>query len=94
MVRSNWIKNVIEVRRINAWMMVVVIAFENETITIMSVYAPQCGCITEERDLFYHNLSVEMLKVHGKCVLLGDFNGHVGKDSDEYGGVRGGFGYG
>ena len=84
MVRSNSLKNVIEIRRINAWMMVVVTTIENEMIFNISVYAPQCGCSTEEKDLLYDNLSVEMIKIHKKCVLLGNFNGHVVKDSDEY----------
>jgi len=34
------------------------------------------------------------LKVNGKCVILGDFNGHVGKMQDGYKGTHGGFGYG
>ena len=28
---------------------------------------------TEDKDLFYDSVSVEVLKVHGKCVHLGDF---------------------
>ena len=32
--------------------------------------------------------------MQGKCVILGDFNGHVGKDSDGYEDVHGGFGFG
>ena len=51
MLRSNLIKNVIEVRCINARTMVVVITCENEVITMMSVYAPQCGCSTKEKIL-------------------------------------------
>ena len=35
-----------------------------------------------------------MLEVHEKCLLLGDYNGQVGKDSDGYDNVHEGFGYG
>jgi len=35
-----------------------------------------------------------MLKVNGKCVILSDFNGHVGKMQDRYEGMHRGFGYG
>ena len=36
----------------------------------------------------FYNFNMEMLKVHGKCVLLEDFNG---QDSDGYEGVHGRF---
>jgi len=69
------------------------LAVENEVITALSVYTSQSGLSIEEKDLFYENLSRKMLKVNGKCVILGDFNGHVGKMQNEYEGVHGGFGY-
>ena len=94
MVHLDLVKSVIEVRRVHARIIVVVVAIQNKLVTILSVYAPQCGCSTEEKDAFYDDLSMEMLKIQGHCVLLGDFNGHVGKDCDGYEGVHGGFGYG
>ena len=37
---------------------------------------------------------VERLKKEEMVVLGGDLNGHVGRESDGYEGVHGGFGYG
>jgi len=74
--------------------MVMELAVESEVITLLFVYAPQLGLSIEEEDLFYENLSREMLKVNGKCVILGDFNGHVGKIQDGYKRVHGDFGHG
>jgi len=79
MVNVNLVKKVIDVKRLNSRIIVMEFAVDNEMITILSVYAPQSGWSIEENDLFYENLSREMLKVNGKCVILGDFNGHEGK---------------
>jgi len=72
------------------------LAMVNEviTITVLSVYTPQSALNIEEKDLFYENLSRKMLNMNGKCMILGDFNGHMGKMRDGYEGVHGGFGYG
>jgi len=77
---------------LNSRIIVMELAVENERITVQSVYASQSGLIIEEKDLFYENLSREMLKLYGKCVILGDFNGHVGKMQDGYEEVHGDIG--
>ena len=94
MVHADLVKNVVEVRRVHARIIVVVVVIQDELVSILSVYAPQCGCSAEAKDSFYDDLSMEMLKVQERCVLLGDFNGHVGKHSAGYEGVHRGFGYG
>jgi len=78
-VHVNLVKKVIDVKCLNSRIIVMELAVENEVITVLSVYAPQPGLSIEEINLFYENLSKEMLNVNGKCVILGDFNGHVGK---------------
>ena len=45
------------------------------------------------KDMFYDNLSMEMLKAKKKCVLLGNFHGHIDKDEDGYKSVHGRFSY-
>ena len=70
MVHVDLVKSVIEVRRVHARIIVVVVVIQNELVTILSVYTPQCGCSTEENDSFYDDLSMEMPKIQGHCVLL------------------------
>lgn len=94
LIKKELEKQVIEVRRINERVIALDLAIENDVVTILSVYAPQCGLSSEEKDKFYEQLSLEMLNVHGKCVVMGDFNGHVGKKKDGYEGVHGGHGFG
>ena len=62
MVQSDLGKTVVEVRRVHARIIVVVVAILDELVSILSVYAPQCGCSAEEKDSFYDDLSMEMLK--------------------------------
>jgi len=82
MVHVNLVKKVIDVKYLNSSIVVMELAVENEVITVLPVNAPQHDLSIEEKDLFYENLSRKMLKVIGTCVILGDFNGHVGKMQD------------
>ena len=55
----------IKVRRDNARMIRVKIAIENQVITILSVYSTNAVlALYLRKDLFYANLSVEIMKVH------------------------------
>jgi len=74
MVHENLVTKVIDVKRSNSTIIVMELAVENEVITVLCVYAPQPGLNVEEKDLFYENSSREMLKVNGKCMILGNFN--------------------
>ena len=58
------------------------------------MYAPHAGWPQEEKDEFYDELYRFMGKLKGKYVVLGDLNGHVGRDVDGYEGVHGGNGFG
>ena len=62
----------------------------------MSVYTPQCGLSEEEKDKFYDELMAVTSKFGDNELVIvgGDFNGHVGKSSEGYEGVHGGFGFG
>ena len=63
-------------------------------ITIISVFDPQSGRSEEEKDSFYDDLSAEVQSRMGNCIILGDFNGHVGTSVDGYDGIHGGTGMG
>ena len=55
------------------------------------MYAPQGGQPQEE-DEFYEELYRFIGKLKGKYIVLGDMNGHVGRDVDGFKGAHGGNG--
>ena len=86
----------VDVKRVNARMMMVKLLVGNRVVAIISAYAPQQGLCEEVKDIFYENLISLAAKVDDKELLIigGDLNGHVGKNADGYKGIHGGFGYG
>ena len=94
MVRKDLAESVVEVKRVSPRCMALEMAINGKVITVISVYAPQSGRSEEEKDSFYDELSGEVQARGGKCILLGDFNGHVGSSADGYEGVHGGHGLG
>ena len=74
---------------------VLVMSFGKVIVRVISAYATQQRRKDEEKVKFYDDVS-EVLSQAGSdefVVLLGDFNGHVGRNADGYEGVHGGFGY-
>ena len=63
-------------------------------INIFSVYAPQTGLSTEEKDSFYSSLLTNVSAVPSTeyLMLRGDFNGHVGRDTEGFDRIHGGHG--
>ena len=82
------------VMRASERLMAIELALEGELVTFVSVYAPQVGRPQEEKDEFYDELYRFIGKLKGKYVVLGDMNGHVGRDVDGFEGVHGGNGFG
>ena len=62
-------------------------------IRVICVYIPQVGRSECKKDQFYNDMAGEWdLQNPGKVVLgLGDFNRHVGRWIDGFGGVHGGY---
>ena len=56
-------------------------------MTVISAYAPQVGCLREEKDKCWTNLdeAVESIPKEERLVIGADFNGHVaeGNRGDE-----------
>ena len=50
-------------------------------MTVTSAYAPQVGCLWEEKDKFWTDLDemVESIPKEERLVIGADFNGHVGE---------------
>jgi len=54
-------------------------------ITLISAYAPTEGAQDEAKEQFYEELNItqEQSSKHGAVIILGDFNGKVGKEMND-----------
>ena len=91
LVKEELCEKVVDVRIKSDRVMVVVLAFEKQVIRVISAYELQAGRPLEEKHRFYDELAGEYeLQNPSKVVfLLGDFNGHVGKEIEGFEGVHG-----
>ena len=89
-------ENVIEVNRCSDRMMKVKIVLGKTVYHVYSVYAPQVGRSTREKEEFLEELEEEIAAVPGSegLIIAGDFNCHVGTDRAGYEEVMGPYGYG
>ncbi|XP_021974852.1 uncharacterized protein LOC110869960 [Helianthus annuus] len=89
-------KNVIEVIRHNDRIMVLRLVLGEELVAVVCAYAPQVGLGDQEKREFWDCLDavVGAIPREERIVIGGDFNGHIGKDSDGFPSVHGGFGFG
>ena len=96
LVGGKWIDKVIEVKRVNHRLMMLKILVGKRTVSIVSCYAPQQGLTELEKDRFYDDLIslISVLSEDELVMLGGDLNGHVGRNTDGYEGIHGGYGYG
>ena len=90
------VDKIVEVNRVNDRLMFLKILIGELIITIVSAYAPQQGLAEIDINKFYELLvsSLSRLSENEVVFLGGDLNGHVGRFSDGYEVVHGGFGYG
>ena len=67
-----------------------------EIISIVSAYGPQVRLDEQVKCEFWDNLGDLMRTIpeDEKVFLGGDFNGHIGRDADNFNLVHGGFGLG
>jgi exonuclease III len=89
-------EDVVEVKRYSDRIMSVKLVIEEETVNIVSAYAPQAGLGEAEKKNFWDSLDdlVRGCPVDQKLFIGGDLNGHIGSETDGYIGAHGGFGYG
>ncbi|XP_021995940.1 craniofacial development protein 2-like [Helianthus annuus] len=88
-------KNVIEVIRHNDRIMVLRLVLGEQVVTVVCAYAPQVELGEQEKKEFWDCLDVVVRAIprEEKIFIGGDFNGHIGKDSDGFELVHGGFGF-
>ena len=89
-------EKIVEVRRRSDRVMVMVLAFKEEIVRVVSAYVPKRGRTDIEKDGFYDEMASEWnLQRKNEMVLgFGDFSGHVGKYADGFEGVHGDNGIG
>ncbi|XP_021979762.1 craniofacial development protein 2-like [Helianthus annuus] len=65
-------------------------------MVVICVYAPHMGLGDQEKREFWDRLDVVVRAVprEERIFISGDFNGHIGKDSDGFQSADGGFGFG
>ena len=87
---------VFEVLRISDRIILFKLVIGKVVFTFLSVYAPQAGLQEAEKDQFYDQLQSVMARIPASEVLipLGDWNGHVGADSNGFEEVHHGKGFG
>mgnify|MGYP007071599789 CR=1 FL=1 len=96
LVSEEFVDKIVEVKRMSERLMMVKLVIGECLMNVISGYAPQVGRNQVEKDEFWNAVYdlVGRLKNEEMVVLGGDLNGHVGRESDGYEGVHGGFGYG
>ena len=80
-LKGDYIRRVLEVKRVSDRMMYMKLDIEGVMMTVISAYAPQVGCLREEKDKFWTDLDevVESIPKEERLVIGAGFNGHVGE---------------
>ena len=78
---EEYIGRVLEVKRMSDRMMYMKLDIDGVMMTVISAYAPQVGCLMEEKDNFWTDLDevLESIPKEERVVIGADFNGHVGE---------------
>jgi hypothetical protein len=65
-------------------------------LNVISIYAPQVGGTSEEKEEFYILLGKVLRDIRDKdkLIVCGDMNGHVGRKADGFEGMHGEKGFG
>ncbi|EYB84936.1 hypothetical protein Y032_0307g2033 [Ancylostoma ceylanicum] len=89
-------EHVSSVNRVSDRIISLRIATKDGFWTVVSVYAPQCGCTEADKEAFYEELDdvIRSAPEGDYVTVAGDFNGHVGQDRQGFERVHGGIGFG
>ena len=95
-IAERWIDSVVDVVIANERIIYVKLVIGKQIVNIVSAYALQVGLSAEEKDDFWDSFIIVLSGIHkhDSIFICGEMNGHVGRDSDGYGGVHGGMGFG
>ncbi|KAM2969624.1 hypothetical protein FF2_016698 [Malus domestica] len=95
-VDKTLVQDVVDVKRVGDRIMAIKIVIGQELINVISAYAPQVGLDTSSKEKFWEDLGdlVQGIAQTEKLFIGGDLNGHVGRETGNYGGFHGGHGFG
>jgi len=84
------------VRRKSDRIIAIKVLVGSEFINLVSVYAPQIDLSDDIKTLFWEDLDMTIQEIprSERLFIGGDFNGHIGVDSDGYDMAHGGFSFG
>ena len=87
---------VVDVRRKGDRILLIKLILSDETINVISVYAPQIGLDDTSKQQFWEDLDIVMqgIPTEENIFIGGDFNGHVGNSRSGFENVHGGYGFG
>ena len=96
LLAKKWIEKVSEVTRVSDRILLLKVLIGESILHIVSIYVPQIGLTVAEKDKFYEALQTTVSGIPEKDFLLpcGDWNGHIGRLSDGFEGVHGGYAFG
>jgi len=95
MVEKVWKESVVDVKRIRDRILALKLLMAQETINIISAYAPQVGSKALEKEKLWQDLEGLVQGIlQQKIFLGGDLNGHVHSQKRHFTGAHGGFGFG
>ncbi|KAM2059070.1 hypothetical protein ACFX16_031583 [Malus domestica] len=89
-------QDVVDVKRVGDRIMAIKIVIGQELINVITAYAPQVGLDTSSKEKFWEDLGdlVQGIAQTEKLFIGGDLNGHVGRETGNYGGFHGDHGFG
>ncbi|KAM2016499.1 hypothetical protein ACFX16_046908 [Malus domestica] len=89
-------QDVVDVKRVGDRIMAIKIVIGQELINVISAYAPQVRLDTSLKEKFWEDLGdlVQGIAQMEKLFIGGYLNGHVGRETCNYGGFHGGHGFG
>ena len=95
-VSNKFTDSVVEVKRSSSRLMKIKLVWNGILVKVVSAYAPQVKLSDEEKEKFWTEFDALVSEISGKekLVVGGDLNGHVGRKSDGFSTVHGGWGYG
>ena len=96
LLAEKWVEKVLQVERISDRLLLLKMIVGTDIVNILSAYVPQVGLSDDLKTAFYELMLTTLSKISNTELLLlnGDFNGHVGVDSQCFEGIHGGFGFG